>query len=94
MAIRNRPINNHLAGIFQEKTVPAAHKLAGWAALSRHSEFRPPSADPSVVSEQHVKASRREEGGWTSSTSDTGLASPSATRWDSRCAMKTSICSS
>jgi hypothetical protein len=33
VAIENQPSNNHLAGIVQEKTLPAGTRLAGWAAL-------------------------------------------------------------
>ena len=64
VASENRPNNNHLAGIFQEKTVPAATRLAGWAALVQTFGVQAPVRRPSVVSEQHVKASRRKEGGW------------------------------
>lgn len=64
MATENQPNNDHLAGIFQEKTVPADTRLAGWAALVRTFGVQAPVRRPSVVSGQHVKASRREEGGW------------------------------
>ena len=64
MAAENQPNNNHLAGIFQQKTVPAGTKLAGWAALVQTFGVQVPVRRPSAVSGQHVKASRREEGGW------------------------------
>ncbi len=64
MATENQPNNDHLAGIFQEKTVSADTRLAGWAALVQTFGVQAPVRRPSVVSGQHVKASRREAGGW------------------------------
>ncbi len=64
MATENQSNNNHLAGIFQEKAVPAHTRLAGWAALVQTFEVQAPVRRPSVVSGQHLKGSRREEGGW------------------------------
>ena len=62
MATENRP--NDPAKIFQEKTVPSGTRLAGCAALVQRFGVLAPVRRPSVVSEQHVKASRREERGW------------------------------
>ena len=63
MAPENQP-NNDYAGTFQEKTVLADTRLAGWAALVQTFGIQAPVRRPSAVSGQHVKASRREEGGW------------------------------
>lgn len=60
-----QPDNNDLVGAFQEKTVPADTKLAGWASLVHTFSVRAPVRRTSAVSGKHVKASRREEGGWT-----------------------------
>jgi len=65
MATRNQPVNNHRPGTFQEKTVPAEAKLVGWAWLVQSFGVRAPVRCPSVVSDQHVKASLREAGEWT-----------------------------
>ena len=92
MAAENHPRNDSRFRIFQEKTVPTETRLAGWAALVQTFGVQAPVRRPSAVSEQHVKASRREERGWTSSTSGTGRASPSATSWVSRCDTKTLTC--
>ena len=55
--------DNH-AKTFQEKTVPTDTRLAGWAALVKTFGVQAPIRRPSVVSGQHVKASRREVRGW------------------------------
>ena len=65
MAAENHPRNHDHAGTFQEKTVPADTRLAGWAALVQTFGVQAPVRRPSAVSEQHVKASRREERGWS-----------------------------
>ena len=64
MATENQPRNDDYARTFQEKTVPTDTRLAGWAALVQTFGVRAPVRRPSTVSGQHVKASRREEGGW------------------------------
>jgi hypothetical protein len=51
--------------VFQEKTVPQGAKLAGWASLVQSLGIAAPVRKPSCVSEQHVRGSNREEGGWT-----------------------------
>src|SRR5580700_3147000 len=51
--------------VFQEKTVPQGAKLAGWASLVHSLGIGAPVRKPSCVSEQHVRGSNREEGGWT-----------------------------
>ena len=63
MVAENRPHNGYTR-IFQEKTVPADTRLAGWAALVQTYSVQAPVRRPSAVSGQHVKASRREERGW------------------------------
>ena len=65
MAPEHQSFNNDRVGTFQEKTVPAETRLAGWASLVHTFGVRAPVRRPSAVSGQHVKASRREEGGWT-----------------------------
>lgn len=61
----NSPNNNdHAAGTFQEKTVPVDTRMVGWAALVQTFGVQAPVRRPSAVSGQHVKASRRKEGGW------------------------------
>jgi len=50
--------------IFQEKTVPADTRSAGWAALVQALGAAAPVRRPACVSEQYVSGSRREEGGW------------------------------
>jgi hypothetical protein len=51
--------------VFQEKSVPAEARLAGWAALVHKLDIQAPVRWPSCVSEQHVRGSQREEGVWT-----------------------------
>ncbi|MDP8979256.1 MAG: Fic family protein [Acidobacteriota bacterium] len=53
-----------LVAIFQEKTVPAGAKLAGWAALAHALAIAAPVRRPSCVSGQYVGGSRREDGDW------------------------------
>ncbi|MHB1960273.1 MAG: Fic family protein [Acidobacteriaceae bacterium] len=65
MATQNQLPNNDRVGTFQEKTVPAEARLAGWAWLVQSFGVRAPVRRPSVVSDQHVKASSREAGDWT-----------------------------
>ena len=64
MAAENHPRNDDYVRTFQEKTVPTDTRLAGWAALVQTFGVQAPVRRPSAVSEQHVKASRREERGW------------------------------
>ena len=65
MTSEKEPNNKDHFGTFQEKTVPADTRLAGWASLIQTLGVQAPVRRPSAVSGQHVKASRREEGGWT-----------------------------
>src|SRR5690242_19783090 len=51
--------------LFQEKSVPQGAKLAGWSKLVHAFAIAAPVRRPSCVSEQHVRGSSREEGGWT-----------------------------
>lgn len=64
MALENHPPANHQAEIFQERTVPTDTRLAGWASLVQKFGVQAPVRHPSVVSGQHIKASRREERDW------------------------------
>ena len=50
--------------IFQDQRVPGGTRLAGWAALVRELGLAAPVRAPSVVSERHIRGSRRSEGGW------------------------------
>jgi len=52
------------AAIFQEKTVPAGSRLAGWGLLTQTLAIPAPVRKPSCISEQHVRGSHREEGPW------------------------------
>src|SRR5665213_2380591 len=65
MISEHQPHNKDRVGTFQERTVPADTKLAGWAFLVHAFGVQAPVRRPSAVSGQHVKASRREEGDWT-----------------------------
>jgi hypothetical protein len=65
MATQNLAINSDRPGTFQEKTVPAQARLAGWAWLVQSFGVRAPVRRPSAVSDQHVKASSREVVDWT-----------------------------
>jgi Fic/DOC family len=67
MTSGNTPNQNDVdrVGTFQEKTVPTGTRLAGWAWLAQKFGVHAPVRHPSVVSEQHVKASFRGEGDWT-----------------------------
>ena len=49
---------------FQDKTLPAESRLAGWAYLAQRWGLTVPVREPSVVSENHIKPSRRVEGAW------------------------------
>ena len=65
MVTQNQAINNDRPRTFQEKTVPAETRLAGWAWLVQSFGVRAPVRRPSAVSDQHVKASSRETVDWT-----------------------------
>jgi len=51
--------------VFQEKTVPTATRLSGWAALVRALNVQAPVRRPSVISEQHIRGSRRQQAEWS-----------------------------
>jgi hypothetical protein len=51
--------------VFQERTIPADTRPAGWAALAQALGLRAPVRRPSCVSRQHIRGSRRDERGWT-----------------------------
>lgn len=61
----SEPHNKGRVSTFQETTVLAETRLAGWAFLVYAFGVQAPVRRPSAVSGQHVKGSRREEGGWT-----------------------------
>jgi hypothetical protein len=65
MATQSLLPNDDRVRTFQEKTVPDEARLAGWAWLVQSYGVRAPVRRPSVVSDQHVKASFREAGDWT-----------------------------
>lgn len=50
---------------FQERTIPANSRLVGWAALVQALVLQTPVRQPSCVSEQQLRGSRRSENGWT-----------------------------
>jgi hypothetical protein len=50
---------------FQEQSVPAGVRLVGAAALVHELGVVAPVRRPACVSDQHVSASRRRQGGWT-----------------------------
>jgi Fic/DOC family len=50
---------------FQDRTVPAETRLAGWTALVQALGVQALVRHPSCVSQKHVRGNQREEGGWT-----------------------------
>jgi Fic/DOC family len=60
MCLESAPIT-----VFQNNTIPAGRRLAGWAALVSALRIAAPVRRPSCVSEQHVRSSRRREQAWT-----------------------------
>jgi hypothetical protein len=50
--------------VFQDSIIPAGTRLAGWAALVHALAISAPVRDPSCVSEQHVRGSRRRHADW------------------------------
>jgi hypothetical protein len=50
--------------IFQDNTIPAGCRLAGWAALVHALAIAAPVRRPASVSEQFIRGSRRREQGW------------------------------
>lgn len=50
--------------VFQERTVPAGSKLAGWSLLTRSLGIAAPVRKPSCVSEQHVHGGSRQAPAW------------------------------
>jgi Fic/DOC family len=63
-AISTMADNKQPLSTFQEKTLPPQSRLAGWAYLVRTLGVSAPVRRPSVVSDCHIKDSRREEGTW------------------------------
>jgi hypothetical protein len=59
MATHRQPLPS-----FQEKALPAESRLAGWAYLAERYDLSVPVRQPSVVSETHIRPSRRVEGAW------------------------------
>jgi hypothetical protein len=62
---RPMKLSDEPTAVFQERTVPAGARLAGWAALVHSLKLQAPVRQPSFVSEQHIRGSRREEGAGT-----------------------------
>ena len=58
-------LSDEPTAVFQERTVPAGARLAGWAMLVHSLKLQAPVRHPSFVSEQHIRGSRREEGAGT-----------------------------
>jgi hypothetical protein len=58
---RPMKLSDDPTAVFQERTVPAGARLAGWAALVHSLKIQAPVRHPSFVSEQHIRGSRREE---------------------------------
>jgi len=58
-------LSDEPTAVFQERTVPAGARLAGWAMLVHSLKLQVPVRQPSFVSEQHIRGSRREEGAGT-----------------------------
>jgi len=58
-------LSDEPTAVFQERTVPAGARLAGWAMLVHSLKLQAPVRQPSFVSEQHIRGSRREEGAGT-----------------------------
>src|SRR5688572_17628640 len=58
-------LENSTARLFQENAIPANTRLVGWAALVQGLSLKAVVRRPSVVSEQHVKGSRRNENHWS-----------------------------
>ncbi len=58
------PERNAISHTFQERTVPAEAKLCGWAHLVQTYRIQAPVRNPSVISAQHVKGTRRAEADW------------------------------
>src|SRR5260370_27706684 len=50
--------------VFQQRTVPAGSRLAGWALLAQTLAIPAPLRRPSCVSKQHVHGGYREEEAW------------------------------
>ncbi len=50
--------------VFQERTVPAGTRLAGWSLLAEFFGIAAPVRQPGCVSEQHVHGNERQEGDW------------------------------
>jgi Fic/DOC family protein len=60
MRLESAPIT-----VFQDNTIPAGSRLAGWAALVHALGIAAPVRRPNCVSEQHVRGSHRREQAWT-----------------------------
>ena len=58
------PERNTISHPFQERTLPVEAKLCGWAHLVQTYQIQVPVRNPSVVSSQHVKGTRRIEADW------------------------------
>lgn len=50
--------------VFQERTVPAGGRLAGWSLLCHSLRIAAPVRTPACVSEGHIRGSARRQGEW------------------------------
>src|SRR3989338_5131354 len=57
-------LENSRLQTFGESVIPANTRLAGWAALVQGLSLKAPVRNPSCVSSQHVKGSRRHTEPW------------------------------
>jgi hypothetical protein len=88
------PDNNDPPPTFQEMSVPADSRLSGLAALVSTFGVQAPVRRPSRYPENTSRQAAGRRGAGPSSIRGNGLAKNLAISWDSRCAMKTSTCSS
>lgn len=51
--------------IFQDNTIPAGCRLAGWAALVHALTIAAPVRRPSCVSDRHIRGNRRQDQAWS-----------------------------
>ena len=61
-----RPLRLEAGGVsvFQERTVPAGSRLAGWSLLCHALRIAAPVRAPACVAELHIRGSSRREGEW------------------------------
>ena len=57
-------LSSPTVAVFQERTVPAGSRLAGWSQLTRSLGIAAPVRKPSCVSEQHIRGGSRQTQDW------------------------------